>query len=61
MVVVSKSSVVLDVKPHDDETDLVAMEDAVRPIKSDGLEWQRPARGHRLRNQKAPDHLPGCR
>eukprot|EP01051_Picozoa_sp_SAG22_P003373 SAG22_NODE_163_length_16829_cov_9.946204_9_plen_220_part_00 len=38
--VVNKSSVVLDVKPWDDETDLKAMETAVRAIAMEGLEWQ---------------------
>jgi len=36
---VAKSSVVLDVKPWDDETDLKAMEKAVRGIETDGLVW----------------------
>lgn len=36
---VAKSSVVLDVKPWDDETDLAAMEKAVREITIDGLLW----------------------
>jgi len=36
---VAKSSVVLDVKPWDDETDMKAMEVAVREVKSDGLVW----------------------
>lgn len=36
---VAKSSVVLDVKPWDDETDLKAMETAVREIATDGLVW----------------------
>eukprot|EP01052_Picozoa_sp_SAG31_P006822 SAG31_NODE_318_length_17799_cov_79.857571_11_plen_167_part_00 len=39
-VTVNKSSVVLDVKPWDDETDLVAMEKAVRQVQTEGLEWQ---------------------
>jgi len=38
-VLVPKSSVVLDVKPWDDETDMKAMETAVRAISSDGLIW----------------------
>ena len=36
---VAKSSVVLDVKPWDDETDMKAMETAVRAVKSEGLVW----------------------
>ncbi|CAL7948101.1 unnamed protein product [Xylocopa violacea] len=36
---IAKSSVVLDVKPWDDETDMKAMEDAVRSIQMDGLVW----------------------
>jgi translation elongation factor EF-1beta len=36
---IAKSSVVLDVKPWDDETDLLAMEKAVRAIELDGLLW----------------------
>ncbi|EGS19321.1 elongation factor 1-beta-like protein [Thermochaetoides thermophila DSM 1495] len=37
--VIAKSLVTLDVKPWDDETDLVAMEAAVRGIEKDGLVW----------------------
>lgn len=36
---VAKSSVLLDVKPWDDTTDMVAMEKAVREIEMDGLLW----------------------
>jgi len=36
---VAKSSVVLDVKPWDDETDMKAMESAVKGIQCDGLVW----------------------
>ncbi|KAL1858800.1 hypothetical protein VTK73DRAFT_7797 [Phialemonium thermophilum] len=36
---VAKSLVTLDVKPWDDETDLEAMEAAVRAIEHDGLVW----------------------
>jgi len=36
---VLKSNVVLDIKPWDDETDLVEMEKAVRAIAMDGLTW----------------------
>ena len=36
---VAKSSVMLDVKPWDDETDMKAMEDVVRSVKMDGLQW----------------------
>lgn len=36
---IAKSSVVLDVKPWDDETDMKKMEELVRSIKMDGLVW----------------------
>ncbi|KAL1497684.1 hypothetical protein ABEB36_008603 [Hypothenemus hampei] len=36
---IAKSSVVLDVKPWDDETDMKAMEKNVRTIEMDGLLW----------------------
>lgn len=36
---IAKSSVVLDVKPWDDETDMVALEKAVRSVEMDGLLW----------------------
>lgn len=36
---IAKSSVVIDVKPWDDETDLAAMEKAVREITMEGLLW----------------------
>jgi elongation factor 1-beta len=34
-----KSSVLLDVKPWDDETDMVKLEEAVRNVKMEGLLW----------------------
>jgi len=37
--IIAKSTIVLDVKPWDDETDLEAMEKAVRSIEADGLVW----------------------
>ena len=37
--IIAKSTIVLDVKPWDDETDIVAMEKAVRTIEADGLVW----------------------
>nr|ALX72356.1 cell protein CPr1 [Odontobuthus doriae] len=37
--VIAKSSVVLDVKPWDDETDMAEMEKLVRGITCDGLVW----------------------
>ena len=37
--IIAKSSITLDVKPWDDETDLEAMEKAVRSIVADGLIW----------------------
>jgi len=36
---IAKSSLVLDVKPWDDETDLKVMETEIRKITSDGLLW----------------------
>jgi len=36
---IAKSSVLLDVKPWDDETDMKALEDQVRTIEMDGLIW----------------------
>ncbi|KAF9484158.1 hypothetical protein BDN70DRAFT_872857 [Pholiota conissans] len=36
---VAKSVVTMDVKPWDDETDMVALEAAVRSIEQDGLLW----------------------
>jgi elongation factor 1-delta len=36
---IAKSSILLDVKPWDDETDMVAMEAQVRLIVQDGLLW----------------------
>lgn len=35
----AKSSVILDIKPWDDETDLAEMEKLVRAIQKDGLVW----------------------
>lgn len=34
-----KSSVLLDVKPWDDETDMKKLEEAVRSVQLDGLLW----------------------
>lgn len=39
-VYVGKSVVVLDVKPWDTETDLKALEDKIRGIEMEGLEWK---------------------
>lgn len=36
---IAKSSISLDVKPWDDETDLAEMEKLVRSIEMDGLLW----------------------
>ncbi|KAA0192776.1 Eukaryotic translation elongation factor 1 beta 2 [Fasciolopsis buskii] len=36
---VAKSSIILDVKPWSDETDMVELESLVRSIKADGLLW----------------------
>lgn len=38
-VVIAKSSIVLDVKPWDDETDLAAMEAGVRAVSLEGMIW----------------------
>ena len=37
--VIAKSSVVLDVKPWDDETDMKKLEECVRKVEMDGLVW----------------------
>jgi len=37
--VVAKSSIVLDVKPWDDETDMAEIERCVRSVETDGLLW----------------------
>ncbi|KCV67778.1 hypothetical protein H696_05720 [Fonticula alba] len=37
--VVQKSTIVLDVKPYDDTTDMVELEKLVREIQTDGLVW----------------------
>ncbi|KAM6411829.1 elongation factor 1-delta isoform 3-T5 [Pluvialis apricaria] len=37
--VIAKSSILLDVKPWDDETDMAKMEECVRSIHMDGLVW----------------------
>eukprot|EP00993_Chasmostoma_nieuportense_P004573 NODE_5234_length_681_cov_67.593863_g5071_i0.p1 GENE.NODE_5234_length_681_cov_67.593863_g5071_i0~~NODE_5234_length_681_cov_67.593863_g5071_i0.p1 ORF type:complete len:179 (+),score=62.78 NODE_5234_length_681_cov_67.593863_g5071_i0:52-537(+) len=37
--IVAKSSIILDIKPWDDETDLAAMEQAIRSIEMPGLHW----------------------
>ncbi|VDN12845.1 unnamed protein product [Dibothriocephalus latus] len=37
--ITAKSMIILDIKPWDDETDMNAMEEAVRSIKTDGLVW----------------------
>lgn len=38
-VIIAKSSIVLDVKPWDDETDMKQLETQVRSIAMDGLVW----------------------
>jgi len=38
-VIIAKSNIILDVKPWDDETDMVEMERLVRTIEMDGLLW----------------------
>lgn len=37
--IAGKSSVLLDVKPWDDETDMQKLEEAVRSVKMEGLLW----------------------
>jgi len=37
--IIAKSSLLLDVKPWDDETDMAKMEECVRTIECDGLVW----------------------
>ncbi|XP_042273424.1 eukaryotic translation elongation factor 1 delta b (guanine nucleotide exchange protein) isoform X2 [Thunnus maccoyii] len=37
--VIAKSSILLDVKPWDDETDMVKLEECVRSVQADGLLW----------------------
>uniref|UniRef100_A0A7N5K182 Elongation factor 1-delta n=1 Tax=Ailuropoda melanoleuca TaxID=9646 RepID=A0A7N5K182_AILME len=36
---IAKSSILLDVKPWDDETDMAKMEECVRSVQMDGLIW----------------------
>ncbi|XP_058879022.1 elongation factor 1-delta isoform X4 [Acipenser ruthenus] len=38
-VLIAKSSILLDVKPWDDETDMVKMEECVRSVQAEGLLW----------------------
>jgi elongation factor 1-beta len=38
-VIIAKSSLVLDVKPWDDETDMAKLEECVRSVQADGLLW----------------------
>jgi len=38
-VLIAKSNIILDVKPWDDETDMVELERQVREIETDGLLW----------------------
>ncbi|XP_077391034.1 eukaryotic translation elongation factor 1 delta b (guanine nucleotide exchange protein) isoform X3 [Festucalex cinctus] len=37
--IVAKSSILLDVKPWDDETDMSKLEECVRSVRADGLLW----------------------
>jgi len=37
--IIAKSSLVLDVKPWDDETDMAKLEECVRSVQADGLLW----------------------
>ena len=50
-VLIAKSSVLLDVKPWDDETDMKAMEDSCRTIVMDGLVWGACKYLHLFNNQ----------
>nr|XP_057922035.1 elongation factor 1-delta-like isoform X4 [Doryrhamphus excisus] len=38
-VLIAKSSILLDVKPWDDETDMTKLEECVRSVQMDGLLW----------------------
>ncbi|CAL8345238.1 unnamed protein product [Merluccius merluccius] len=38
-VLIAKSSILLDVKPWDDETDMAKLEECVRSVQADGLLW----------------------
>ncbi|XP_071375492.1 eukaryotic translation elongation factor 1 delta a (guanine nucleotide exchange protein) [Centroberyx affinis] len=38
-VLIAKSSILLDVKPWDDETDMAKLEECVRSVEADGLLW----------------------
>ncbi|KAM4551547.1 eukaryotic translation elongation factor 1 delta a (guanine nucleotide exchange protein) isoform 2-T2 [Odontesthes bonariensis] len=38
-VLIAKSSIILDVKPWDDETDMAKLEECVRTVQMDGLLW----------------------
>ncbi|XP_028831872.1 eukaryotic translation elongation factor 1 delta a (guanine nucleotide exchange protein) isoform X2 [Denticeps clupeoides] len=38
-ILIAKSSILLDVKPWDDETDMVKLEECVRSVQADGLLW----------------------
>ncbi|XP_076838075.1 eukaryotic translation elongation factor 1 delta a (guanine nucleotide exchange protein) isoform X5 [Brachyhypopomus gauderio] len=38
-VLIAKSSILLDVKPWDDETDMAKLEECVRSVQMDGLLW----------------------
>nr|XP_015209730.1 PREDICTED: elongation factor 1-delta isoform X4 [Lepisosteus oculatus] len=37
--IIAKSSILLDVKPWDDETDMAKLEECVRSVQADGLVW----------------------
>ena len=37
--VIAKSSIVIDVKPWDDETDMGKLEECVRGVEMEGLVW----------------------
>uniref|UniRef100_A0A3Q0RTF6 Eukaryotic translation elongation factor 1 delta b (guanine nucleotide exchange protein) n=1 Tax=Amphilophus citrinellus TaxID=61819 RepID=A0A3Q0RTF6_AMPCI len=37
--IIAKSSILLDVKPWDDETDMAKLEECVRSVQADGLLW----------------------
>merc|ERR1712141_881751 len=36
---IAKSSILLDVKPWDDETDMKKLEECVRSVQTDGMKW----------------------
>ena len=71
---VLKSAVVIDVKPWEAETDLVKMEELVRSVTMEGLEWKAGNKNttyifllysqtcrYWIWSEKTPNLLPYCR